>query len=156
MEREIPNELQQSWDNGTKDPNPLTALNATKEFWPMWAQWQAVLAREAIANGATWDEIGRAMGTSRQAAWGRFKTTSEGSKSMETEKDKERQLKESIKEIQTRGRERDRALAADRKRLHDDLHTLDRQRSQERKERKHQIEELRASLRKRHHKISLK
>jgi hypothetical protein len=144
MDRQIPHELKQCWDDGTGHSNPLTALRATKAFWPRWAQWQAALAREAIADGATWDEIGRAMGTSRQAAWGRFKAAVEGDKPME--KENERQLREAIKEMQAHGRERDQALAANRKRLRDDLRALDRQRTQERTELQQQIREFRLRL----------
>ena len=146
MERQIPKDMQQCWDDGTRHPDPLKALNATKQFWPLWAQWQASLAREAMAGGATWDDIGRAMGTSRQAAWGKFKAAVEGDKELEMEKESERKIKETIREIQARGHERDRALAADRKHLRDDLRALDRKRAQERKELKQQIDELRGRL----------
>lgn len=144
MDRQIPHELKKCWDDGTGHSDPLAALSATKEFWPRWAEWQATLAREAIANGATWDEIGRAMGTSRQAAWGRFKAAVEGDKPME--KENEWQLREAIKEMQARGRERDQALSANRKRLRDDLRALDRQRAQERTELQQQIREFRVRL----------
>lgn len=146
MDRQIPRELEQCWNDGTRHSNPLTALRATKEFWPLWAQWQAALAREAIANGATWDEIGQAMGTSRQAAWGRFKAAVEGGKPMEMEKENERQLRDAIKEIQVSGRKRDQELAANRIRLRDDLRALDKQRVQERTERRQELDELRARL----------
>jgi hypothetical protein len=146
MERQIPQDMQQCWNDGTRHPDPLEALDATKKFWPLWAKWQAALAREAIAGGATWDEIGRAMGTSRQAAWGRFKAAVEGNKELEMEKESERKIKETIREIRARGRERDRALAADRKHLRDDLRALDRKRAQERRELQLQIEELRGRL----------
>ncbi|NPU85513.1 MAG: hypothetical protein HPY65_13635 [Syntrophaceae bacterium] len=146
MDRQIPRELEQCWNDGTRHSNPLIALHATKEFWPLWAQWQAALAREAIADGATWDEIGQAMGISRQAAWGRFKAAVEGGKPMEMEKENERQLREAIKEIKAHGRERDQELAANRRRLRDDLRALDRQRVQERTERQQQIDELRGRL----------
>ena len=146
MERQVPHDLEQCWENATRNPDPLKALNATKEFWPLWAGWQASLAREAIDNGRTWDEIGRAMGTSRQGAWGRFKAVVEGGRQMNMEKENERQLREAIKEIRARGREHDRALAADRRRLLDDLQALDRQRARERKEVRYKIEEIQGRL----------
>lgn len=37
------------------------------------ARWEATLARDALAKGASWQTIGRALGTSRQAAWERLR-----------------------------------------------------------------------------------
>jgi hypothetical protein len=146
MERQVPYELQQCWDEGTKHPDALTALRATKEFWPRWAQWQATLAREAIAGGATWDQVGKAMGTSRQGAWGKFKSVVEGGRQVDAQKESERKVREAIKEMRMRGREHDRVLAADRRRLSDDLRALDNRRKQERRDLQRQIDELRARL----------
>jgi hypothetical protein len=145
MERQITKDLQRCWEDGTGHPNALTALRATKDFWPYWAQWQKVLAREAIANGATWDEIGRAMGTSRQAAWGRFKADVEGVEPMQ--KESERQIRDAIKEAKACGHERNQALTEERRRLRDDLRALDKKRTQERTELQQQIKILQGRLR---------
>jgi len=37
------------------------------------AQWQSDLVREAVASGASWEEIGTALGTTKQGAWARFR-----------------------------------------------------------------------------------
>lgn len=151
MERKIPADLQQCWDASTRSSDVIAALKASGELWLLWAKWQATLVREAVAGGATWDEIGRSVGTSRQAAWGKFKGALEGDRLMEKEKEKEkkRQIRDSIAEILAKGRERDRELAADRKRLRDELHAVDKKRVQERREREHQIAEIRSGLRRR-------
>lgn len=35
--------------------------------------WESQLARQALADGATWEAIGSALGISRQAAWERLR-----------------------------------------------------------------------------------
>jgi hypothetical protein len=145
MERKIPQDLLQCWEDATSHQSPLAALRATKEFWPRWAQWQAMLAREAITNGATWDEIGRAMGTSRQAAWGRFKSVVERGEQMEQAR--KQQIRQTIKELQARARERDQALASERRRLRDELRALDKKRAQERSALQQEIRRLQADFR---------
>ena len=35
--------------------------------------WDSHLARQALADGATWEGIGAALGISRQAAWERLR-----------------------------------------------------------------------------------
>lgn len=51
----------------------LEALAATRELRALLYDWEAELARAASDAGHSWDEIGRTLGVSRQAAWTRFK-----------------------------------------------------------------------------------
>ncbi|MDQ6672130.1 MAG: hypothetical protein M3069_15535, partial [Chloroflexota bacterium] len=37
------------------------------------AHWQTDLVREAVASGASWEEIGTALGATKQGAWARFR-----------------------------------------------------------------------------------
>jgi hypothetical protein len=65
--------LQDAWSQAlAPDTDPLTRLAATRELRALLYDWEAVLAREASDGGSSWDEIGRTLGVSRQAAWTRF------------------------------------------------------------------------------------
>ena len=62
----------ESWDR-LPDASPLDALGASHTIHRALAHWQTDLVREALAGGASWEEIGAALGTTRQAAWARFR-----------------------------------------------------------------------------------
>lgn len=53
--------------------SPLDALRAAQETRELIAAWESHLARQALASGETWESIGAALGTSRQAAWERLR-----------------------------------------------------------------------------------
>jgi hypothetical protein len=61
-----------TWESATTDPDPLAALGATRALIGLLSTWEAKLAAEAAASGATWEAIGSSVGVSRQAAWERF------------------------------------------------------------------------------------
>ncbi len=62
----------ESWDLLPSAP-PLAALVASHALHRALARWQSDLVREAVASGASWEEIGRALGTTKQGAWARFR-----------------------------------------------------------------------------------
>jgi hypothetical protein len=68
-----PAALVTAWTTVVGEVHPLTALAAARDLKEHLADWEAQLAREALAAGATWDTIGRALGISRQAAWERLR-----------------------------------------------------------------------------------
>jgi hypothetical protein len=68
-----PAELVSAWTTVVGEVDPLTALRAARDVKERLAQWEAQLAREALAGGETWDTIGAALGISRQAAWERLR-----------------------------------------------------------------------------------
>ncbi len=47
----------------------MEALKASRYLRAELAAWEGALADEARASGATWEDIGRALGISRQSAW---------------------------------------------------------------------------------------
>jgi len=61
-----------AWEAATSDPDPLAALGASRALIGLLTTWEARLAAEAVAGGATWESIGGSVGVSRQAAWERF------------------------------------------------------------------------------------
>jgi hypothetical protein len=144
--RTVPDALRQTWESATQHPDPLLALQATQGLWRQWAQWQCVLVAENLRAGGTWDDIGRALGTSRQAAWARFRnvieTTNEGG-AMQTQQQLERlskELTENVKVIQerlrsmdTKGQEEKKHLQDQVKLLHEQIRVLGKQMADERK-----------------------
>jgi len=67
--RSIPPLMLATWESATSDPDPLAALGATRALMALLSTWEAKLAVEAVASGATWEAIGSSLGVSRQAAW---------------------------------------------------------------------------------------
>jgi hypothetical protein len=55
--------------------NPLEVLDAASQFQRYFDVVQGAAVRAARGAGSTWDEIGQALGVSRQAAWERFATS---------------------------------------------------------------------------------
>lgn len=74
-----------NWERLPSEP-PLAALASTHALHRAIASWQVALVKEAAGNGASWEEIGTALGTTRQGAWARFRVPleeGEGEQSME-------------------------------------------------------------------------
>ena len=72
-DRATPDGLSRAWEEVTHDPNPVSALRATATMHRELIEWQSALVAEAIDAGATWEKVGAALGTTRQAAWARFR-----------------------------------------------------------------------------------
>ena len=70
---EVPGDLEDTWSAVTRADTPLTALTRLPELREALNRWEASLARDALAEGASWATIGEALGTSRQAAWERLR-----------------------------------------------------------------------------------
>jgi hypothetical protein len=70
--RLVPPLMLAAWNEATSDPEPLTALGASRALAGLLSTWEARLVGEAVASGATWEVIGRSVGITRQAAWERF------------------------------------------------------------------------------------
>ena len=70
--RPVPPLMTTTWETAIGDPDPLTALGATRALGGLLSTWEARLAAEAVEAGATWEAIGGSVGVSRQAAWERF------------------------------------------------------------------------------------
>jgi hypothetical protein len=71
-QRTVPPLMTATWEAATSDPDPLAALGASRALVGLLSGWEAQLASEAVAGGATWEVIGGTVGVSRQAAWERF------------------------------------------------------------------------------------
>lgn len=71
--REIRTRLRRAWERVSKDADPVDALRAGRMLRPLLARWERVLVGEALEEGITWQELGRALGVTRQAAWSRYR-----------------------------------------------------------------------------------
>jgi hypothetical protein len=76
-QRPIGKDLERTWAEATRAPDPINALRASRALHHQLSDWQAVLVAEALIAGLTWEEMGEALGTTRQAAWARFKRVAE-------------------------------------------------------------------------------
>lgn len=70
---DVPGELVDSWSKATGADDSLVALARVAPLRDALSRWEASLARDALADGASWTTIGDALGTSRQAAWERLR-----------------------------------------------------------------------------------
>lgn len=70
---EVPPELKDAWQRTVSSANALDALRAARDLKDQLTRFEAHLARTALASGETWETIGAALGTSRQAAWERLR-----------------------------------------------------------------------------------
>ena len=70
---DVPGELVDTWSKATGANDSLAALARVAPLRDALSRWEASLARDALANGASWTTIGDALGTSRQAAWERLR-----------------------------------------------------------------------------------
>ena len=65
--------LKDAWDRATSSIDPLEALRGARDLKDELQRLEARLARAALGAGETWETIGTALGTSRQAAWERLR-----------------------------------------------------------------------------------
>lgn len=70
---EVPADLRDAWQRTVASASPLDALRGARDLKDALARFEAHLARQALAGGETWETIGAALGTSRQAAWERLR-----------------------------------------------------------------------------------
>jgi hypothetical protein len=70
---EVPPELKDAWQRAVSSADPLDALRGARDLKDELQRYEARIARAALAAGETWETIGAALGTSRQAAWERLR-----------------------------------------------------------------------------------
>ena len=70
---ELPDELVDALSAVTDAGDSHGSLAGMAALRDALSRWEASLARDALATGASWTTIGQALGTSRQAAWERLR-----------------------------------------------------------------------------------
>ena len=58
------------------ESDALRALGAARDLRALLYEWEGVLARKSVDEGASWEEVGALLGVSRQAAWTRYREPS--------------------------------------------------------------------------------
>jgi hypothetical protein len=108
--RSIPDEVAERWQRVTDAATAITAVAESRALHHSIARWQAALVQEALNEGSTWEEIGEALGTTRQAAWARFRQAIEpdgGASAMNENVNLREQLRNLWQDAQSRRREAD-------------------------------------------------
>ena len=144
--------LDEAWHQATNEADPVTALEAFTALQKQLARWQERLVSEAITAGATWDDVGAATGTSRQAAWGRFRKLTDETKvesaAMRQEIDRlNRRVAAESKHLQERLRAVHDKWRKERRLLQDQIKGLNKQIAQDRKLMQEEIRNKTGSIR---------
>jgi hypothetical protein len=149
--RAPPESLEDTWDQALHGSDAIGALGASRALFKEISDWQSQLVAEAITRGASWEEIGTALGTTRQAAWARFRNVSdrlEGRVPMAEEVAAlRRQLNEEVRSLKAELRRMDTHWREERGRIQQSLRDLERRRTEERKAIQGRIRDLGAAMR---------
>jgi hypothetical protein len=148
-ERRVPDDLSTSWERATADPDPLAALGASRALAKAVGRWQGVLVAEAVRGGATWEQIGEILGTTRQAAWARFRQVleTEGGRPMEDHTTElKRRIQDEVRSLRQAMKAIDEAQRKARTEALDRIREMDRQARQERQELRDRMKETVRSL----------
>jgi hypothetical protein len=148
----VPSSLEETLKRTMSDQEPVVALASTKELFGELAEWQGQLVSEALRAGATWDDIGSALGTTRQAAWARFRPVAEQleGRSIPTPKEVkavQQAIKDELRSLQDRLKSFDQKWRERHAELRQQTRELERQRAEERSALQHEIREAQAKLR---------
>jgi hypothetical protein len=152
MAREIPEPLTTALGRTTDHSDPIEALRASRGLFKGLSTWQSQLVAEAVESGATWEQVGAALGTSRQAAWARFREIAERTQERRTPMAEEaaalqRRLKDDVRALEARLKALDGEWREARDGLQQQLRELDRQRVEERKALQQDVRETATTLR---------
>ena len=152
VDRDVPTGLTATWTAATADPDPLDALRSSRRLYGELPGWQGRLVVEGLRAGATWEQIGTALGTTRQAAWARFRHVAEQAEGRrgpmpEQVAALQGRLNDEVKALQGRLKTLDAEWRADRGRMQQELRALDRTRAEQRKQLQHELRETATTLR---------
>jgi hypothetical protein len=130
----------------------VAALEASRALHREVAAWQSALVAEALAAGATWEEIGAALGITRQAAWARFRRVAEGMEGGPRAMDERvealtTRVSEEMKAFGARLRALDEAWRRDRERLQGELRDAAQRASRDRRALQQEMRETGRGLR---------
>jgi len=108
-QRDLPSDVAESLERLRGAPTPIEAVAATRSLRDALGRWQSVLVAEAIDAGASWEDLGGALATTRQAAWARFRHVLGSEGGSVGMKDREQQ-REQLRQLRTSAQERLREL----------------------------------------------
>ena len=151
-QRDLPRDLTDAWTAATEGPDALGALRSSRRLYGELSGWQGRLVVEGLRAGATWEQIGAALGTTRQAAWARFRHVAEQAEVRrgpmpEQVAALQGRLNDEVKALQARLKTLDAEWRADGGRLREELRALDRSHAEQRKTLQRELRETAATLR---------
>jgi hypothetical protein len=149
---EMPESALRAWAEATSDRDSLAVLGATKVLFGEVAAWRSDLVRDAVRRGATWDDIGAALGTTRQAAWARFRSVAEEETdtSIPTRQEVKavtQRIHDELSALQTRLKDFDEKWRARQTDLSRQARELERARREERKQLQQELRSIHGDLR---------
>jgi len=115
----VPPMVVESWAR-LPGESALEALVASHSLHQAIAGWQTTLVQQAAASGASWEEIGAALGTTKQGAWARFRTAVGDRGGQEAMQDRRRDHA-MVRELWRAGQGRLRELDAQWQKEHESL-----------------------------------
>jgi DNA anti-recombination protein RmuC len=143
-ERTVPAELRATWDQATVDHDPLAALAASRTLARELGRWQGTLAAEAVRGGATWEQVGDALGISRQAAWARFRWAIEdqGGRPMEDDRaELKRRIQDEVRSLREAMRSMDESYRKAHTEAANQMREMQREARRERQELRDRMKE---------------
>jgi len=135
---DIPGSLRESLERTKSDPEPLSALGSSRQLFREISAWQTKLVAKAVGAGASWEDVGAALGTTRQAAWARFRAVSESDQVTPILSPKEvvamkEHVNQELRSLQQKLKEFDQTWRARQAELRESARDLERKRATERK-----------------------
>jgi hypothetical protein len=149
---DIPASLEELLERTKTDPEPLSALGSSRQLFREISTWQSELVADAVGAGASWEDVGAALGTTRQAAWARFRSVAESDRQTQRPDPKEvaamrDQVRQELQSLQQKVKDFDQKWRARQAELRDQTRELERERAAERKLLQQQLRTTTSELR---------
>jgi hypothetical protein len=135
---DMPASLRDLLERTRTDPESLSALGSSRQLFKEISTWQSELVADAVGAGASWEDVGAALGTTRQAAWARFRSVAESDRQGQRPDPKEvaalrDQVRQELQSLQQKVKDFDQKWRARQAELRDQARELERERATERK-----------------------
>jgi hypothetical protein len=148
----MPSPLHDLLERIEADPEPISSLESSRRLFKALADWQAALVGEAVGSGASWEEVGAALGTTRQAAWARFRSVAEQTEGRsiphrQEVKAMQESIKDQLRSLQAQLKVLDQKWREQQAQLRHQSRDLERQRAEDRKKLQHDIRAAETTLR---------
>jgi hypothetical protein len=149
---DMPASLKELLERTKTDPEPLAALGSSRQLFREISTWQSQLVADAVGAGASWEDVGAALGTTRQAAWARFRSVAESDRHTQMPDAREvaamrDQVRQELQSLQQKVKDFDQKWRARQAELRDQARELERERSAERTLLQQQLRTTTAELR---------
>ena len=149
---DMPASLREALTRTAEHPRAVAALGSTSDLFDALKDWQSELVAEAIDSGASWEDIGAALGTTRQAAWARFRSVAEELEGRTVPDQKEvkamqQRVKDELRSLQIQLKSFDQKWREQQAQLRQQTRDLERHRADERKKLQQDVRAVEARLR---------